>query len=238
MARSETPILDLTTAPPAVRAGVSARGLLIALPAAIGVVALIPAAMYLKFVLELDVPPWLGEAFSPISTAIAAVFQDGPLVGIISIWGVMFLGIAVHETGHAFRCHRSLMAIARIPRGSLLLEEIRRPLESTPALERNAPSLGHRRPGDCSISFQGAFLCAGRAHHQPGHRSHRRLSERASSISASRHCASLCSLVRRSRAAQPVAPPSPRNGVRWLRRIRRQQKSEKVGGSRSGHQDD
>src|SRR5579864_5250764 len=101
MARSETPILDLITAPPAVRAGVSARGLLIALPAAIGVVALIPAAIYLKFVLGLDVPPWLGEAFSPITTAAAAVFQDGPLVGIISIWGVMFLGIVVHEIGHA-----------------------------------------------------------------------------------------------------------------------------------------
>jgi hypothetical protein len=101
MTRSVTPILDLETAPPTPRLGVSAKGLLKTLPVAIGMVALIPAAIYLQFVLGAQLPPWLSAVFPPVSRALDTAFQRGPVVAIILIYLAMFLVTVVHEAGHA-----------------------------------------------------------------------------------------------------------------------------------------
>lgn len=101
MRKSETPILNLETPPPAPASRVTARGLLWALPAAIAIIALIPAAIYLQFVLELDAPSWLGPLFRAISDVFTTLFQHGPIVGIALIWLVMFLVAVIHEAGHA-----------------------------------------------------------------------------------------------------------------------------------------
>jgi hypothetical protein len=101
MRKSQTPILNLETPPPAPGLRVTARGLLWALPAAIAIIALIPAAIYLQFVLELDAPSWLGPLFRPISDVFTTLFRHGPIVGMALIWLVMFLVGVIHEAGHA-----------------------------------------------------------------------------------------------------------------------------------------
>jgi hypothetical protein len=46
-------------------------------------------------------PPWVAEIFHPVSTAVDAIFEYGPIVAIPLIWLPMFLVLVAHEAGHA-----------------------------------------------------------------------------------------------------------------------------------------
>lgn len=100
--RSPTPILDLETSPPASREEITFAGLAKALPAAVGLLILFFATMFLIFKLEISVPQWLGRIFVPVSQAIErldsvpALLLGGLYTGLIA-----FLVVVIHEGGHA-----------------------------------------------------------------------------------------------------------------------------------------
>jgi hypothetical protein len=100
--RSATPILDLETQPPASQNAVSSKGLLKAVPAALGITALIPAGIILFFdVLKITIPDWLADGFMPVEHALDTVFQYGVFVALPLVLFAMFLVTVVHEAGHA-----------------------------------------------------------------------------------------------------------------------------------------
>lgn len=101
MIRSATPIINLEIEPPIPQTGVSLKGLLKAVPVAIGIVLVIPTAIFLQFILKISLPNWWIVDFSRISQAADATFRRGPFLGIAFIWLASFLVILVHEAGHA-----------------------------------------------------------------------------------------------------------------------------------------
>src|SRR5690348_16580105 len=100
MSGSATPILDLEVSPPERRASISAVGLLKAIPAAVGVIALVPLTMYVVFTLRLDPPTWF-HFFSPIAQQLKSLFANGPWLAIAAVWIAAFVATLVHEVGHA-----------------------------------------------------------------------------------------------------------------------------------------
>jgi hypothetical protein len=82
MSDSATPILDLEIPPPVQRLSISATGLLKATPAAIAFIALIPAAIYVKFVMGFELPQWISSAFFSALRTIEMMFQGDPPTAI------------------------------------------------------------------------------------------------------------------------------------------------------------
>lgn len=101
MSDSATPILDLEVPAPTQRVAISATGLLKAVPAAIGVIVLIPAAIYVKFALGFELPQWVSSLVFTAMRTIERMFQGDSPIGILLMWLAIFLTIVIHELGHA-----------------------------------------------------------------------------------------------------------------------------------------
>src|SRR5882672_4366424 len=101
MTRSATPILDLQVPLRQHAQSLSFIGLLKALPAAIGLIALVMGVLFFVFNHDIEFPHWLNAPFSLIAGEIANVFEYGPFVAILLLWPPMFLATVVHEAGHA-----------------------------------------------------------------------------------------------------------------------------------------
>ena len=100
MARSATPILDLQAPLKKPAISLTLMGLLKALPAAIGLIALFMGILIFVFTHNIQVPHWLGEGFSPLA-AIDNLFEQSPFEASLWLLLLMFLATLVHETGHA-----------------------------------------------------------------------------------------------------------------------------------------
>ncbi len=92
MLHSATPILDLETPVPLPGNSLTFVGLLKALPAAIGLIALVPAMMYLGFVLRLHIPPFVGTLFAPFLGAMENLVNHGVLVTVSAQLVIVFFG--------------------------------------------------------------------------------------------------------------------------------------------------
>ncbi|HEX7286424.1 MAG TPA: M50 family metallopeptidase [Candidatus Angelobacter sp.] len=99
MTRSATPILDLESPAPIPEGHLTFKGLLKALPAAIGLIAIAAAILCVVFISGVRIPAWVGS-FVPFE-AIAYLFDHGLILAIASQLGIMFLVTVVHEAGHA-----------------------------------------------------------------------------------------------------------------------------------------
>lgn len=103
MSASNTPILDLELPPPTRRNEISFKGLLKAIPAALAVVAIVPASVFVRVMAEKYLPYRtdlifhslsLGRVFDPLSR-----MQLVP--ALLSLWTGMWIATALHELGHA-----------------------------------------------------------------------------------------------------------------------------------------
>lgn len=101
MSKSATPILDLEVAPPDTSRNVTVKGLLKAFPVALVIVALIPAVIFVRFVLWTKPPNWAGTIFTSVSHFFYPLAQVQPLAGMASIWAGLWLVMLIHEAGHA-----------------------------------------------------------------------------------------------------------------------------------------
>jgi hypothetical protein len=98
---SATPILDLEAEPPAPRTNVSLKGLLIAVPAAIGlVIVALGGSIFVLVIANENRPQWFSD-FSPLARAVELTFRHGPFVAMGVTWLASFFGLVVHEAGHA-----------------------------------------------------------------------------------------------------------------------------------------
>lgn len=101
MSKSATPILDLEIAPPDSRRDVTIKGLLKALPVGLVIVGLIPAAIFVRFVLWKNPPNWTGTIFAFLAHFLYPLTQLQPLPAMASIWVGIWLVMLIHEAGHA-----------------------------------------------------------------------------------------------------------------------------------------
>ncbi|HEY2915404.1 MAG TPA: M50 family metallopeptidase [Candidatus Angelobacter sp.] len=101
MTHSATPLLDLEAPVPVPNVALTLKGLFKAVPAAIGLIALIPLTIYLSFVVGVHIPQWLEELLAPFLQAINDLFGRGILFAIPTLIAIMFLVTLLHEAGHA-----------------------------------------------------------------------------------------------------------------------------------------
>jgi len=101
MNRSATPILDLRRPVPLPQDGITLGGLLKAVPAALGLIAIFAFLMVLIFTHESYLPAWLVAFGGSVSRVMDTVFNHGALVAVVVLLGVPFLATVIHEVGHA-----------------------------------------------------------------------------------------------------------------------------------------
>jgi len=101
MKRSATPILDLQRSVPLPQDGITPGGLLKAVPAALGLIALFALVMVLLFTHQTHIPSWLATLGVSIGGIMETIFSNGVVVAVVVPLGVPFLATLIHEVGHA-----------------------------------------------------------------------------------------------------------------------------------------
>lgn len=104
MKHSPTPILDLEKPVRLPQDGVTVKGMLKAVPAALAVIAIFGFGMWFIlrciFSSDLLIPSWLADFFAPILQTMETLFDHGVILVLASL-GVMYGVTLVHEAGHA-----------------------------------------------------------------------------------------------------------------------------------------
>ncbi|HET9283604.1 MAG TPA: hypothetical protein VFR24_16730 [Candidatus Angelobacter sp.] len=101
MKRSATPILDLKRPVPLPQGGMTLSGLVKAVPAAFGLIALFALVMFLVFTHQTYIPSWLATLGVSFGRTMDTIFSNGVLVAVVVSLGVPFLATLIHEAGHA-----------------------------------------------------------------------------------------------------------------------------------------
>lgn len=101
MKRSATPILDLKRPVPLPQGGMTLSGLVKAVPAAFGLIALFALVMFLVFTHQTYIPSWLVTLGGSFGRKMDTIFSNGILVAVVVPLSVPFLATLIHEAGHA-----------------------------------------------------------------------------------------------------------------------------------------